>query len=80
VTVRLLDTNRDIAALAGHKPAMNMLGFLDGQFDGFALVAAMAQNPAIVIDHLPAPLAGGIDMECVVAATRRHLNRRAVSG
>jgi hypothetical protein len=79
VTVRLLDTNRDIALPAGHELAMNMLGFLDGELDGFALVAAMAKDPAIVIDHLPAPLAGGIDMERMVAA-RRHLNRAAISG
>jgi hypothetical protein len=79
VTVRLLDTNHDIAAPPRQKLPMNMLGFPDGQFDGFALVAAMAKDPAIVIDHLPAPLAGGIDMERMVAA-RRHLNRAAISG
>jgi hypothetical protein len=79
VTVRLLDTNHDIRALTINKLAMNMLRLLNRQLDGFAPVAAVAQNPAVMIDHLPTPLAGGIDMEGMVAATRRHLNRRAVS-
>lgn len=49
--VRLFDANHDIVATT-----MVMLRFSDRQIDGFALVVAMADDPAILIDNVPSVL------------------------
>lgn len=49
--VRLFDANHDIVATT-----MVMLRFSDRQIDGFALVVAMADDPAILIDDVPSVL------------------------
>jgi hypothetical protein len=49
--IRLFDAHHDIVATT-----MVMPRFADRQIDGFALVLAMADDPAILIDNVPSVL------------------------
>lgn len=49
--VILLHTHYDIIA-----PAVRLVSFLDRQADSLALIVAMADNPPLLIYHVPAVL------------------------
>jgi len=48
MTVRLLNADQGIIP-----PAVNVLGFADREIDRFALVMAVSDHPAIMVDYVP---------------------------
>ena len=62
MSVWLFDADNDVIT-----PAVVVLGFPDGKFDRFALVAAMADYSSCVVDHVPSILGlVVVDMDGVV--------------
>jgi hypothetical protein len=64
--VRLLNADKDIIALAG-----KVLGFTDRELDRFALIVAMSDRPAIMVDHVPSVACFiKVDMKSGICASR----------